>query len=242
MNNARFGTDRSGCEDELMLTPFLKRFIPLIFSLTVTSLCLFGSSGRLSWSNAWILLGIHLAASITAMALLWQDPELRAERSNAKAGKNWDKPIVFIVVLLGPVATWITAGLDTRFHWSEDMGSWAVIAGVVVGVLAAALIALAIRSNRFFSAVVRIQKDRGHVVVSSGPYRFVRHPGYTGMSAFTLATPLILNSRWAFVPAAATAAVTVLRTALEDRLLQKELDGYVDYARRVKYRLMPFIW
>ena len=98
------------------------------------------------------------------------------------------------------------------------------------------------RSNTFFSAVVRIQKDRGHTVVSSGPYRFVRHPGYTGFSAFTLVTPLIVNSRWAFVPAAATVAVTVLRTALEDRTLQSELDGYADYVRRVRYRLVPIVW
>ncbi len=174
--------------------------------------------------------------------MLWRDSELQAERRNAKAGKSWDKPIVFIVVLLGPVATWITAGLDTRFHWSEAMGSVAVAAGVIVGALAAALIAWAMRTNRFFSAVVRIQKDRGHIVVSSGPYSFVRHPGYTGMSAFTLVTPLILDSLWAFVPAVATVAVTVLRTALEDRTLRNELDGYADYARRVKYKLVPGIW
>ena len=98
------------------------------------------------------------------------------------------------------------------------------------------------RSNKFFSSVVRIQKDRGHVVVTSGPYRFVRHPGYTGMSAFTLATPLILNSQWAFVPAVVTAAITGLRTVLEDRTLNHELEGYADYARRVKYRLAPPIW
>ena len=225
-----------------MQVPILKRLVPLFFSLAVTSLCLFGSSGGLSWPNAWILLGLNFAASITAMVLLWGDSELQAERRNAKAGKSWDKPIVFIVVLVGPVATWITAGLDTRFHWSEAMGSLAVIAGVVAGALAAALVAWAMRCNRFFSAVVRIQKDRGHTVVSSGPYGFVRHPGYTGMSAFTLVTPLILDSRWAFVPAAATVAVTVLRTALEDRTLQNELDGYADYARRVKFKLVPGIW
>jgi protein-S-isoprenylcysteine O-methyltransferase Ste14 len=175
-------------------------------------------------------------------ALLWRNPELLAERSNIKAGKSWDKAIVGIVVLLGPVATWITAGLDTRFHWSDGMPPLAFIGGVVVGALAAALIAWAMRTNKFFSSVVRIQKDRGHVVVRGGPYRFVRHPGYTGMSVFTLATPLILNSRWAFAPAMATAAVTLLRTALEDRTLHNKLDGYADYARRVKYKLVPAIW
>jgi len=232
----------SRLEETRMSTQILKRIVPVLFSLAVTSLCLFASSGRLNWSNAWILLALNLAASVTTMALLWRDSELRTERSNIKAGKSWDRPIVFIVVLLGPMATWITAGLDTRFHWSVDMRPMAVIAGVVVGGLTASLVAWALHSNRFFSSVVRIQKDRGHVVVSSGPYRFVRHPGYTGMSAFTLVTPLILDSRWAFVPAVATVVVWVMRTTLEDRTLLNELDGYADYARRVKYKLVPGVW
>jgi protein-S-isoprenylcysteine O-methyltransferase Ste14 len=176
------------------------------------------------------------------MIVLWCDDGLRTERSNTKAGKSWDKPIVFVVVLLGPIATWGTAGLDTRFHWSADMGWSAVAAGTVTGLLAVLLIAWAMRTNRFFSAIVRIQKDRGHIVVSSGPYRFVRHPAYTGMAAFTLVTPLILNSRWAFAPAVTTVMLHLLRTVLEDRTLQRELDGYADYARKVKYRLVPPIW
>jgi protein-S-isoprenylcysteine O-methyltransferase Ste14 len=196
----------------------------------------------LNWSNAWVLLGLNFAASIASTILLSRDPGLLAERSNVKAGKNWDKPIVAIVVLLGPVATWITAGLDTRLHWSDGMPPSAFIVGVVVAILSASLIAWAMRSNKFFSSVVRIQKDRGHVVVTVGPYRFVRHPAYTGIAAFTLATPLILNSRWAIVPAVLTAAATGLRTVLEDRTLQNELEGYADYARRVKSRLVPPIW
>ena len=222
--------------------PILRRFVPVVFSLVITSVCLFGSAGRLNWSNAWVLLGLNCAASLATTALLWRHTELLAERSNIKAGKSWDKAIVPITVLLGPVATWITAGLDTRFHWSDGMPPFAFITGVVIAVLAAALIAWAMRSNKFFSSVVRIQKDRGHLVITVGPYRFVRHPGYTGMAAFTLATPLILNSRWAFVPAVITAAMTVLRTVLEDRTLHSELDGYADYARRVKYKLLPAIW
>lgn len=227
---------------ESVQIPILRRFVPVVFSVAITSVCLFGSVGRLDWLNAWVLLGLNFVASIVTTALLWRNPELLAERSNIKAGKSWDKAVVGIVVLLGPMATWITAGLDTRFHWSDGMPPLAFIVGVAVAVLAAALIAWAMRSNKFFSSVVRIQKDRGHVVVTGGPYRFVRHPGYTGMSVFTLATPLILNSRWAFAPAMATAATAVLRTALEDRTLHNELDGYADYARRVKYKLVPVIW
>ena len=222
--------------------PTLKKFIPIVFSLAITSICLFGSSGRLNWPNAWALLGLNFAASVASTILFSRNPALLAERSNVKAGKSWDKPIVAFVVLLGPVATWITAGLDTRYHWSTGMPPSTFLAGIVAGALSAALVSWAMHSNKFFSSVVRIQKDRGHVVVTSGPYRFVRHPGYTGMAAFTLATPFILNSRWAFVPAVITAAVSGLRTLLEDRTLHNELEGYAAYARQVKYRLAPPIW
>ena len=218
----------------------VKSLVSVCFSLTITAACLFGSAGRLDWSNAWVLLGLSLATGLAFT--LGRNPELAAERRNVKAGKSWDKVLVGITVLLGPMAVWITAGLDHRFHWSNGISSWEFIAGVAAAVLSAALIAWAMRSNRFFSAVVRIQKERGHTVVDGGPYRFIRHPGYAGMSIYTLATPLILGSYRALAPAAATASVIVLRTIMEDSTLHKELDGYADYARRVRYRLLPSIW
>jgi protein-S-isoprenylcysteine O-methyltransferase Ste14 len=100
----------------------------------------------------------------------------------------------------------------------------------------------ALIENRFFSSVVRIQKERDHQVVSSGPYRWVRHPGYAGALWLYLATPLFLDSVWAFIPAVLLMAVLVIRTRLEDRTLQEELDGYREYAQRVRYRLFPGIW
>ena len=100
----------------------------------------------------------------------------------------------------------------------------------------------AVASNRFFSAVVRIQKERSHSVVTSGPYRFVRHPGYAGGIFFNPALPVMLGSIWALIPAGIVVIATVVRTALEDRILRNELEGYVDYARRVKHRLLPGIW
>jgi len=225
-----------------MQSAILKRFMQIVFGMAVTAACLFGSAGRLDWWNGWVLLGLSLAASLAATVILSRNPELVAERSNVKAGKSWDKAIVFVVVFLGPVSVWITAGLDARYHWSDRIPLAASTAGVVAGVVSAALVAWAMHSNTFFSAVVRIQKDRGHVVVTGGPYRFVRHPGYAGMSAFTLATPLILGSWWALVPAAFTTAVTVLRTVLEDRTLHAELERYAAYAGRVRYKLVPFVW
>jgi len=218
----------------------VKQFGPLIISFAITGVCLFGSAGRLNWSNAWLLLGLSFAAGLACT--IRRSPELSAERRNVRAGKSWDKVIVSFVVLVGPMAVWIAAGLDDRFHWSNSMPVPALPLGIALAVLAAALIAWAMHTNKFFSSVVRIQKDRGHIVIDRGPYRFVRHPGYAGMAAFTLATPLILNSYWAFAPAAATAAVIALRTVLEDRTLDNELDGYSDYARRVRYKWLPAIW
>jgi protein-S-isoprenylcysteine O-methyltransferase Ste14 len=179
---------------------------------------------------------------MAAERVLARDAGLTAERRNARAGKSWDKPLVGFLVLVGPMATWITAGLDHRHDSAAAMPVAASIGAAVVAATGSAVIVWAMRANTFFSAVVRIQTDRGHSVVSTGPYRFIRHPGYAGMSAFMLATPVILGSCWAFVPAAITLAVTVLRTALEDRTLRTELPGYAEYASRVRSRLVPLVW
>jgi protein-S-isoprenylcysteine O-methyltransferase Ste14 len=96
--------------------------------------------------------------------------------------------------------------------------------------------------NKFFSAVIRIQEDRGHSVVSSGPYRYVRHPGYTGVILYMVSTAIVLESLWALIPAGLILIVTIVRTVLEDRTLRAELDGYSDYAGRVHYRLIPLVW
>jgi protein-S-isoprenylcysteine O-methyltransferase Ste14 len=211
-----------------------------LISLGITAACLFGAAGRFEWMNAWMLLGLSLLTGVAFTA--GRDPELSAERRNVGAGKSWDKALAGAVVLLGPMALWITAGLEWRFRGPGGLPLAATVAALAVAALASALITWAMRSNRFFSAVVRIQKDRGHTMVDGGPYRYFRHPGYAGMAAFVLATPLILGSVWALAPAGITAALTVLRTSLEDSTLRNELEGYADYADRVRYRLLPGIW
>lgn len=223
-----------------MPLPKVKQMAPVIVSLTITAVCLFGAAGRLDWPNAWVLLGLSLVTGLAFTA--GRDPELAAERRNVQGGKSWDKVLVGITVLLGPMAVWITAGLDERFLWTGGLPAAACGAGVVVALLGAGLMAWAMRCNRFFSSVVRIQKDRGHTVEQGGPYGVIRHPGYAGAAVFLLATPVILGSYWALAPAAVTVAFSVLRTALEDATLHEELDGYAGYARQVKYRLLPWIW
>jgi protein-S-isoprenylcysteine O-methyltransferase Ste14 len=133
------------------------------------------------------------------------------------------------------------AGLDHRYNWSSEVPLWLVVIGFILISLGYAFATWALAENRFFSSVVRIQTDRGHTVCDSGPYRFVRHPGYAGNILALFGIVLALGSVWTLIPAAVASIIAVIRTVLEDRTLQEELPGYRDYARRVRYRLFPWI-
>lgn len=193
---------------------------------------------------AWVYLGLHAGTSGLLLALLARtDPALLAERMRIGPGaKRWDVALVSLMAVVGPAGTLATAGLDARFGWTGPMAWPATLAALVVMTAGIALIAWAMLRNPFFSSVVRIQGERGHRVVSAGPYRYVRHPGYSGAALVFAAMPIVLGSHWALLPAAATICVTVVRTALEDRTLHRELAGYAAYAGRVRYRLLPGIW
>jgi protein-S-isoprenylcysteine O-methyltransferase Ste14 len=157
---------------------------------------------------------------------------------NAKA---WDRRLAFLVGLGGFLIP-LVAGLDARFHWSPTFSS-AVKIVALMGILAGWILgAYALIENRFFSGMVRIQTDRGHHVISSGPYGWVRHPGYVGALLIYLAVPFFLDTLWSFLPVIFLMGVLVIRTRFEDRTLHEELEGYRDYAARVRYRLLPGIW
>jgi len=136
----------------------------------------------------------------------------------------------------------IVAGLDHRLQWSPVFPPWLILLGLILVALGYTFGVWALAENRFFSGVVRIQIDRGHMVCDSGPYRIVRHPGYAGNILALPGIVLALGSVWALIPAAIASIIAVIRTALEDRTLQEELPGYRDYARRVRYRLLPPIY
>ena len=140
------------------------------------------------------------------------------------------------------LAGWVVAGLDIRRHGSEIIPQgWQVLG--LAGMGASLGLALwALTQNRFFSPVVRIQTERGHHLITSGPYQFIRHPGYLGGAGSALRGALALGSWWALLPAAGVVGILVRRTLLEDRFLRRELAGYQDYARKVRYRLLPGIW
>jgi protein-S-isoprenylcysteine O-methyltransferase Ste14 len=172
-------------------------------------------------------------------------PGLLAERSNfdkAPDVKPWDRVLAPLMGLTVSFPLVIVAGLDHHYGWSPDFPAWLNLAGLILVALGYALAIWAMVENRFFSGVVRIQEDRGHVVCDSGPYRIIRHPGYAGNILPLPGIVLALGSIWTTIPALAALIVAVVRTALEDRTLLEELPGYRDYARRVRYRLIPGIY
>jgi len=215
--------------------------------LVVTLLAiLFIAAGTLHWPMAWAY--AIQAAAITfgsRFIMIRRSPDLAAERAqslSAEGGKSWDKIIVWLVAIVGPLLTLIVCGLDVRFGWRPEIPLASQIVAFVLMTLGSLLGTWAMLVNRFFSAVVRIQADRGHTVVSDGPYRFVRHPAYAGGVVANLAGPLALGSVWALIPGGLIALLTIVRTALEDKTLREELPGYQEYTQRVRYRLLPGVW
>lgn len=221
----------------------LKRLLQVVFFLLFQAAILFISSGRLDWVMAWAYIGVNVSAiAINVLIILPKNPELIAERGQVKENiKVWDKVLVSLSMPVW-VGTLIMAGLDERFRWSPQLALPIQFVALVFVLLGYGLVSWAMASNKFFSTFVRIQKDRGHTVVTSGPYQYVRHPGYVGTITYSLATPLLLSSLWALIPVGLTICLIVVRTALEDGILLNELDGYQDYAQRVRYRLLPGIW
>jgi protein-S-isoprenylcysteine O-methyltransferase Ste14 len=214
-----------------------------ILSVFGMAVALFWSAGRIDWWPAWAAITVWLAW-FTAMdiTIFRLNPDLMAERlSPPKGAKTWDRAILSILRLT-ELVRYILAGLDQRYGWTGGFPLVAQIAALMVCILSSALFTWAMASNTFFSQVVRIQSDHGHAVATDGPYRYVRHPAYVGMILFELALATLLASWWALIAGGLCATLLIIRTALEDRTLQAELTGYVDYARQVRYRLLPGIW
>jgi protein-S-isoprenylcysteine O-methyltransferase Ste14 len=202
-------------------------------------------SGDWSWWEAWLYALISAAGFIASRVLAAQrHPDILEERARSielEGAKPWDK-ILAPSLAFGSILILIVAGLDHRFGWSSPFLLAVKLLAILIILLGYLLGSWALLENRFFSGVVRIQKDREHHVVSSGPYRFIRHPGYAGALWTYLFTPLLLDSAWALLPALLLAGVLVLRTALEDGTLQQELPGYAEFTLKTRYRLFPGLW
>jgi protein-S-isoprenylcysteine O-methyltransferase Ste14 len=210
----------------------------------ITAACLFLPAGTLAWWNAWVFMGVGIAlVALLTGSVFHKAPDLVHERQTAgQRAKVWDRVLVPILVGVLPLSSNIVAGLDKRLGWTTGIEAVLSLLGLGVMLVGMAITFRAMQSNRFFSSHVRIQHDRGHVVVDQGPYRVIRHPGYAGTILYNLGAPILLGSSVAFWIGVAIAVLFVVRTALEDRTLRAELDGYAEYARRVRFRLLPLIW
>ena len=220
-------------------------FVLVLVHLLIV-LVLLACGGDVGWWQGWLYAVLILAAGIGGR--VWAErrhPGLMAERQNigsAQKAEAWDKVLAPLMALSIGFPMVIVAGLDHRYGWSSGFPRWLSVIGFTLIVLGYAFAVWALVENRFFSTMVRIQVDRGHVVCDGGPYRFVRHPGYAGNLLPLFGIVLALDSVWTLIPAVAATIITIVRTALEDRTLQEELPGYLDYARRVRYRLIPGIF
>ncbi|MBP8000245.1 MAG: isoprenylcysteine carboxylmethyltransferase family protein [Chloroflexi bacterium] len=225
---------------------FLPRVvIQVLFFVVVVPFLPLLISWRWDGWEAWMYAIIAILGFAISRALAAQrHPDLLAERARMLQHEDaapWDKWLAPLVGLGGGLIP-LVAGLDALFGWSPTFSLPLKILALVVILAGYALGSYALIENRFFSGMVRIQTERGHHVVSGGPYRWVRHPGYAGALLTYLATPILLDSWWTFVPALFLTIVLIIRTAWEDKTLQEELDGYRKYAGRVRYRLLPGVW
>ena len=200
---------------------------------------LFGSAGRWDLPFAWACIGIY--AAFVVLILFKIDPALRQERLNpASGGQDRCLRWAMLPFISG---CWIVAGLDVgRFHWSDSVPFGGRVAGLIGLAASLGFTFWAMLANRFFSPVVRIQQERGHHLIATGPYQYLRHPGYLGIIGGPLFATLALGSWWALLPAAGIVFLIVRRTAMEDRFLLRELEGYPAYAEKVRYRLLPGVW
>ncbi|MBN2159086.1 MAG: isoprenylcysteine carboxylmethyltransferase family protein [Spirochaetes bacterium] len=217
-----------------------KRYAQILFWFIVQSGLLFLSAGTVKWLWAWVMICAYICLLIVNSIVLPRD--VIEERGRKKDNvKKWDKVLTTLgaVPMLG---VYVVAGLDYRFMWSPDLAAVIHIISLILFLLGFLLATWAMVSNRFFSTMVRLQTEQGHAVATGGPYRFVRHPGYVGFNISSITLPLVLGSLYGLILAAFSVVIMIIRTALEDKTLQAELEGYADYAEQVRYRLIPYVW
>ena len=204
---------------------------------------LFIPAGRLDWGAGWVYLSIFSIYILANYAYLrrWNPEVIEHRLRLGKGTKTWD---IIWAVAFTPLflAVFIVAGMEAGRLGGYSMPLWLWPVGLALFLAGAVLLTWAMGVNPFFEKTVRIQTDRGHRVIDTGPYRFVRHPGYVGFFGWIVSTPLLLGSWWAFLPAILSVVALIVRTILEDRTLCQELRGYAAYASRVRYRLIPGLW
>jgi protein-S-isoprenylcysteine O-methyltransferase Ste14 len=225
------------------MSPIFSRILQLLGLVIIQAVLLFVSAGSWVWSAGWWYIGLYvIMLALASFVMIPRRSEVIEERSKGTTGgKPWDLRITRLMSI-PTLGLLILAGLDERWNWTPPLNITLRILGVVAFCAGYALVLWAMYTNQYFSQVVRIQTERGHVTVKDGPYRIVRHPGYLGMSTSILGAVFLLDSLWGLICFALYMALVITRTRLEDRTLQAELPGYAEYATRTRYRLIPGLW
>ncbi len=217
----------------------LRGSVAIVFLITLLIIL----AGRLNYWQAWLFGFICLLVVIGISFLFGKNfKEIQDRMKSGPGTKWWD---ILFWLIYGPMnlAIPVIAGLDAgRFHWSPAYSSYLYLIAYLVFIVSALFHIWAIRSNKFYASTVRIQHEREQTVISDGPYRYVRHPGYLGIILMVSSMALALGSLWALIPAILVGVLLFVRTALEDRTLQKEFIGYREYCQKVKFRILPGIW
>jgi protein-S-isoprenylcysteine O-methyltransferase Ste14 len=222
----------------------IQAFVSLAVTLLLIGAALFLSAGTLQWPRGLLFLAAFLFFTVVSMAWLWRvNPEIfvARRRPTGPGTKGWDRVLLF-ALLASFLATLIVAALDDgRFHWAPAP-LWAVLVGYFLLLAGYLGTSWAQAVNRHFEPSVRIQSDRDHHVITTGPYARVRHPGYIFGVIVAFGVALALGSLWALLPAFLFMGLLVIRTILEDATLQRELPGYAEFAAHVRYKWIPGIW
>jgi len=214
-----------------------------LISAAIFSTILFIAAGRIAYMQGWLFLSTNIVTTLIHFLAFPKNNDLLEERSTVKEGaKSWDKLLLGISAIIYFI-TIVVAGLDSgRFHWSPYCNVWVNAVGVLLAIAGQLIFLTALRENRFFSSIVRIQKEKGHTVCDTGIYRIIRHPGYSGMTLSLAGVPFITGSVWSAIPTSVAIIILFVRTVLEDNTLKNELDGYIEYTRKTRFKLIPFIW
>jgi protein-S-isoprenylcysteine O-methyltransferase Ste14 len=228
---------------EADIMKIMRGVLRILLVITLVGGVLFMSAGTISWISAWLIVLLYLMYLV--LVIIWgirNSPELMIERGKIEGNvKSWDKTINALYALLLISMLVITGFESQRYGWTNIPIGLQVL-GFVFMICSGWLIWRTMSENAYASRWARIQEDRGHKVVTTGPYSFVRHPMYLGVIVLVFSSSMALGSLWGFVPGALIGLLYIIRTVLEDRMLKEELVGYAEYAMRVKYRLIPGIW
>jgi protein-S-isoprenylcysteine O-methyltransferase Ste14 len=225
----------------------VKTWLSLVVRMSLFAVALLWPAGTWQWREAWVLIVMWTVYGVVmTYYLLRHDPALLAERLKFlplhKEQKDWDK-VLMLLFFIACIGLYLIPGFDVvRYEWSEPLPEWMRILAMLIHLPCFLLLGWVMRENTYLSQVVNIDKARGHKVVTTGPYALVRHPMYTIVIVLLFAVPVALGSRYALILSVFLTLLLLIRTYFEDRTLHEELEGYPEYTKQTRYRLIPGIW